>query len=291
MSTLYYFPQQTPNPQDSHYEITDGRPHMLKIGHQKTAPNSLVWEIPVNGLAIVFFGRRTAILAPVNPPLAVATDDNVFHNFSKHIWAMIHLIVRFFSGYFPAQEPLETFVVCRWDPQIRRDYLAEARQKIQESGVWRSVQWIDIPPWIPGSAGTTRVIVGQNDGIPTLRIAGDTWPININHGYEHFTLTQDPALFTEPVTRLPMADTIIETYENYLQMQHSDQADMNRVVASIASQVSATTTTYPDIGMPSNRPDPDRSQDIGIASTIPEPSAGPSSSQAQPHESASQFEN
>ncbi len=104
------------------------------------------------------------------------------------------------------------------------------------------------------------------------------------------SLTQDPALFTEPVTRLPMADTIIETYENYLQMQHSDQADMNRVVASIASQVSATTTTYPDIGIPSNRPGPDRSQDIGIASTIPEPSAGPSSSQAQPHESASQFE-
>lgn len=282
MSTFYYSRQYIPRPEDSHYEITDGHPFTLITGHQTTAPNSLVWQIPANGLAIVIFGRRTAILAPVYPPLPLTTDDSVFRNFSRHISAMIILILGTMSRCFPADEPLETFVVCRWHAPSMRDYLAEARRKIHASLAWRFIQWIDIPVWIPGSAGTVRVIVGQENGMPTLRIVEHTWPLRIYHGYKDPTQTNHADLFTGPVVRLPLADTIITTTQNFHRTQHSGQGNMNLVVANIANQVSASTTTYPGIAMPANTPGPYPSQTLMASSTLPESSAGPSNSQSRP---------
>ncbi|BCS25398.1 uncharacterized protein APUU_50109A [Aspergillus puulaauensis] len=281
MSTLYYSQEQTPRPHDIHHVITGHDPHMLIIGHHKTEPTSLVWEIPINSFSIVIFGRDIAIAVPVNPPLPEQTDVDVFYNFSKHMWAIVQLLTHEMVTYFPLGVPVTMFVICRWHPPFMQNYLAEVRTRLRGTITLKAIQWLDIPISSSGITGTTRVLVSQSNGRPTLRIAEDGWRITVHPvpGYMPSVWEGEPRYFPEPVVRLPSVDTIAAKYDD--RYQRSSQRNIHPVVANIASQVSAT-ATHAGIAMPANTPNASSPRTFIAGSTIPVSSAGPSSWQRQP---------
>lgn len=278
MSTLYYSKWHPPRPEDTYQAINGDHPYMLVTGNPTTQPNGLCWEVPVDGAAVVILGRRATILVPVNPPSPSPSDAEGFHNFKRHLRAIVYLITEEMVVYFPTSERVTTTVVCRWSAAAMHNYISEVRGTLKHFVPSKSIQWIDIPPRASATAGIPRVLVRQNNGTPTLCIDEGTSPISIHETEEGVPSiwTGQPENFPRPAVRLPTADRIYEIYT--IGNPPPLQGNIDRVVSNIASQVSATTTCARQPIVPS----PDyQSEARGVIQSIEFP-AGPSNSQSQP---------